>query len=531
MLYEFKNLMINSGLGFSIASRLVTEFLSTSAPTAHLVLILTTRSPLKTRLTISRLRAHLRTVSEYSQFANASREKAKAQGKTYKWEGTIQRVHFLGIELDLCDLRNVYEVSSRLKNGEIGSPDAQTSEGLRLPEGSPGTAGFDPNMKEQDRWALSQKPGSTGVARSWGWGLQGIRVPRLDVMFLNAGIGGWKGLDWGLAVKTVLLDTVQATTWPEYKIANFGAVVRSKSSAGPSATKGSDEATQTLLSKQDGHKSDEPPLGEVFCANIFGHYVISHELMPLLSRPSTSFSPPGKIIWISSIEALPESFSSDDIQGLQSVTPYESTKRLTDILAFTASLPSVSRISESYFSIPEEKIKLSKKGDVLVKPKIYVAHPGICSTDIIALNFILQFFMELAFYLARLLGSPWHTIDSYKGAVAPVWIALAGEETLENMQGGMCKWGSATDWWGEERVSRTEVGGWGWNGEMDGGEGAKREDGVTERRKGRKRGTVDLTREAREEFEVLGGKCWKEMEELRVEWEERLGVKGGKTTK
>ncbi len=83
------------------------------------------------------------------------------------------------------------------------------------------------------------------------------------------------------------------------------------------------------------------------------------------------------------------------------------------------------------------------------------------------------------------------------------------------------KWGSATDTGGNERVMKTEVDGWGWNGEV--GSALDKEN-----MKGRKPGAVALTKEAREDFEVLGGKCWGKMEELREEWEGILGVKGSK---
>jgi 3-keto steroid reductase len=94
-------------------------------------------------------------------------------------------------------------------------------------------------------------------------------------------------------------------------------------------------------------------------------------------------------------------------------------------------------------------------------------------------------------------------------------------EELENMEGHgqrKCKWGSATDTRGAERVLKTEVSGWGWNGEI--------ENSVDEaRRKGRRRDAVELTKEAREDFEITGGKCWAKMEELRKEWEDILGVR------
>jgi len=121
--------------------------------------------------------------------------------------------------------------------------------------------------------------------------------------------------------------------------------------------------------------------------------------------------------------------------------------------------------------------------------------------------------------VARWMGSPWHTGDPYKASVAPVWLALADPKVLEDLGGDKAKWGSSTDFWGEERVRRTEVGGWGWDGTV-----GSAVDG--EKRKGRRKDAVDVTKESREDFEILGGKCWAQMEELRKEWEGVLGVTG-----
>ena len=496
------------------------------APNKHLILILCTRSPIKTRFTISRLRAHLRRLVEYSPFATKLRAKAKEQGAEYHWDVMVHRVHFIGVEVDLCDLKSVYALADKLVNGTVGSPDATTMDGLRLPHGSPGTKGYSDGI-EQDRWALSQEPGSTGAQRSWGWGLNGLSIPRLDVVILNAGIGGWNGVNYLRGVRDILTGPIEAVTWPQFILPNVGAVVKSHLS--PKALTSSEEDTQPLLPNQE--KLEEPPLGEVFCSNVFGHYILSHELMPLLSRPSSTTSQRGgKIMWISSIQAVPEAFSLDDIQGLKSLTPYESTKRLVDLLAMTADLPSVRNISAPFFDLAntatasKTKTSADEKANShtrLVKPRMYTSHPGIFSSEIVPLHWILLALEKLAYYLARWLGSPWHPITAYKAAVAPAWIALTDDETLEEMGGTKFKWGSSTDTGGNERVKKTEVDGWGWDGEV-----GSLDDG--ERRKGRRKGAVELTKEAREDFEILGGKCWTEMEALRKEWEGILGVKDGK---
>ena len=131
--------------------------------------------------------------------------------------------------------------------------------------------------------------------------------------------------------------------------------------------------------------------------------------------------------------------------------------------------------------------------------------------------------MQISFYFARWLGSPWHSITAYKGAVAPVWLALASREEIEDKEteGGKGKWGSACDFWGRERVARTGVEGWGVGGRIGGGRQGDEEGGGWKGAMGQGRGKIpDVTREGREEFEENGRECWRQMEELRVFWEE-----------
>jgi 3-keto steroid reductase len=125
--------------------------------------------------------------------------------------------------------------------------------------------------------------------------------------------------------------------------------------------------------------------------------------------------------------------------------------------------------------------------------------------------------MFAAFYLARWLGSQWHSVTVKKGAVSMVWLALVKQSTLDSMEAkeGVGKWGSATNFWGEERVERAEVPGWGWGGRL--GE---------HKRKGRDPYAKDLTKASLENFHEAGRKCWEEMERLRIEWEDRLNAAG-----
>jgi len=315
-------------------------------------------------------------------------------------------------------------------------------------------------------------------------------TPKLDVVICNAGIGGWTGINWPRAIWSILTGWKNAVSWPTFKISGVGWVARPQIPA--------------------EKRVDEPVLGEVFCANFFGHYLLGHCLVPLLARHPKTEETAGRLIWVSSLEAYEHMFDINDIQGLRSAVPYESSKRLTDVMAITSRHPSTANRVDQYLGHVQTTTKTRT-------PRIYTAHPGICGTSIIALPLFLEYLMFAAFYIARWLGSQWHPVTAAKGATAMVWLALAKQSTLDNMEEneGIGKWGSATDFWGQERVERTEVAGWGWGGRL----------GET-RKNGRDPYAQELTQESHERFLETGRKCWEELERLRIEWEERLRVAG-----
>lgn len=299
-----------------------------------------------------------------------------------------------------------------------------------------------------------------------------------------------------MAVWSILTNWVNSLTWPTFKKSGVGWLTK----------------PQIPNSAGQDQKSEEPVLGDVFCANVFGHYLLGHYLSPLLAAHPKTEQTRGRLIWVSSLEAYNHVFNFQDFQALSSTQPYESTKRLTDLLAISSTLPSTAPLVDEYLHHAQDT-------PTTTKPRIYVTHPGICGTAILSINFLLEYLFFFAMYIARGLGSEWHPITAYKGATSMVWLALAKQSTLDAMEAseGVGKWGSATDWWGRERVDRTEVDLWGWGG-LAGEKGKK---------KGRHPYARDFaSAKDRVVFEEEGAKCWVEMERLRMEWEGRLEKAG-----
>ncbi|UNI18276.1 3-beta-hydroxysteroid 3-dehydrogenase [Purpureocillium takamizusanense] len=459
----------NSGVGLGIAHRLIDEFLAQRPLTSHLILIATARSPAKCLQAVHDIRA-------YAANRDAASTLAARAGPDYVHpRDTLARVHALGLTLDLCDLRGVRDFAARLVHGEVSNP-----RGAEAPI-EQGGAGED---------------------------LRGVRVPRIDSVICNAAFGGWSGVDWLGAVWSILTKgIVQSVTWPTFK----GSL-----------------PTCILNERQEYGYPVKPLLGEVFAACVFGHYMLVHQLLPLLSRPAETSSslstdagpllPPGRIIWSSSIEACRDVFDPDDLQCFTRDEAYESAKRLTDVLSLTSSLPGSTPSSERWLT-PDDAAVASARP---VRPRVYVSHPGIVASTLFPVPWFLMWAYTLALVISRWLGSPWHTVDGYRGATAAVWLALEPQPALDARAADRVKWGASADRHGRAAVKLTEVEGWGWEGRVE----DPRHDtapGVLHKARGRKHGTLDAVREDIERFEELGARCWREMEDLRARWEDIIG--------
>ncbi|KAI6781882.1 3-keto-steroid reductase-like protein [Emericellopsis cladophorae] len=437
----------NSGIGLSIGERLIDEFFATRSLTAHLTLLPTTRSEGKSRETIAHLRAYA------DKAARSDALKSRTGGE----DDHARRIHILSVQLDLCDIRAIYNLAEDLCEETISNP-----KGTEGPDGE----------------------------------LVDVSIPRLDAVVFNAGFGGWSGVNWPVLIWQFLTQgLMNSVTWPECKDAI---------------------PTLALNNRKEYDYPSKPLLGEVFTACLFGHYLLAHRLLPLLSRPVGSELHSGRIVWMSSIEAVGASFSLADFQTFDpSSTPYESVKRLTDILSLTCTLPSVKPISTSYLTTEEEE-------EERTPPKMYLMHPGIVASKFFPLASWLFGLYRFVMFFAQWWGSPWHTTDAYPGAAAATYLVLAPQEKLDAEAAERIKWASAVNAMGDSRIRDTEVDGWGFSGKVEPMGDEEEVEYAMRKRVGRHRDAKDVTSEQIVQFEQLGKECWEIMEELREEWEEIL---------
>ncbi|EMR08517.1 hypothetical protein PNEG_02999 [Pneumocystis murina B123] len=216
-----------------------------------------------------------------------------------------------------------------------------------------------------------------------------LKYKKLDIIVFNAGIGGFTGIEWLNAVWDIFTNFMNAITYPSWK--KQGISVKSKNE-----------------------------LGLVFQVNLFSYVYIRERLSSLLF-------PSSRLIWVSSLECQPSAFSVLDIQCFYGKLPYESSKRLMDIYHFAT----------------YEKLHYNQ----------YLCHPGICRTNIMSehLNFFSTFLMIIIFYIARLLGSPWHTCTPANGAYSIIYCATEKKVPRD------IKWGSGTNRWGRCVLRKSDV--------------------------------------------------------------------------
>ncbi|EPQ27435.1 uncharacterized protein PFL1_04973 [Pseudozyma flocculosa PF-1] len=363
----------------------------------------------------------------------------------------------------------------------VGEADAQDEAELDSPSPSPASPDLDESVETRDRRANAEYRkrfcqgtriefapldlGSMASALECARTIRG-RYPYLTHIILNAGSSAWIGLDWLHATWMVMTSFRYAVTWPAYKIQRAGDI------------------------SDDG-------FGWVWQCNVGAHWVLVRALLPSLR--STPYSVSSRVIWTSSVEAFSHYVDPTDYEckdAKKSPLPYESTKYQCELAAFglddalqkrqirtqpgtprdeRPSFPGLTPVDENrglsaptstrgdsqgfvpnkgYLGLPPASRALSPE----LEPRVFLTHPGVVASSMMA-DFLfswLELAMRFAFYLARLVGSPHHPIDPFKGAVSVSHVSLAPMDHLDPKR----RYGSRCDMWGREYVGSERIDDW-----------------------------------------------------------------------
>lgn len=218
------------------------------------------------------------------------------------------------------------------------------------------------------------------------------------------------------------------------------------------------------------------------------------------------------------MEAHAPTFSVGDLQSFTSPTAYESSKRLTDILLLTYKKPGSKPYSSAFLTAGAES---EKPDNDTIAPNMYLTHPGIVASTLFPLPWFIFWAYELALLIGKWMGSPWHVTDGYKGGKSAAWIVMQEQAALDSQDAQSIKWGSAIGSQNESLAKPTEVEGWGFDGTVS---FVKDEPslGAMNPTIGRRYTAKDVTNDDLAEFEELGTQCWREMESLRLRWDDIL---------
>ncbi|PPQ82161.1 hypothetical protein CVT25_015139 [Psilocybe cyanescens] len=238
--------------------------------------------------------------------------------------------------------------------------------------------------------------------------------PYVSHLLLNAGVASFERIDWIRFFKQVCSGPINAITVPTFYTQHIGEI-------------------------------SVDNLGWVWQSNVFGHFVLFRELEDTLAKSPFESA---KVIWCSSLEASSQFYNSNDWQLKTTDHSYEAAKYQIDLIANCLDLIA---------------LQPSKNGKVT---RHFVGEPGVCSTSIskALASGLLDELKVLAFYIARLFGSPHHTILPWNAAVAFVHLVLAPlcflPVFLNNNPSKPVRFGAQTGRWGDEYVGLTEVKEW-----------------------------------------------------------------------
>ncbi|EIW69967.1 hypothetical protein TREMEDRAFT_43600 [Tremella mesenterica DSM 1558] len=240
-------------------------------------------------------------------------------------------------------------------------------------------------------------------------------LPHITSLFLNAGMAAFAGVDYFHAFRQIWRDGLAyAFSHPEFMVEIPG------------------------LCTDDGR-------GMVWSVNTLAPYTMTTELMPLLRRSPSSlpFSP--RVMYTSSGTATFQHLPSnplDDYQLIEYPRSYSPSKYMCDLI--------FCQLDKTY----------GNEIDTGREVRCFVADPGAMTTGItrggfgpfMLLQEILFGLTWLAFYLARLGGSPWHSMYPTEGVrpllyaafVDPLYLPSANKIPSPKFLIHASRWGHTT---------------------------------------------------------------------------------------
>ncbi|WVQ73233.1 hypothetical protein IAR50_002799 [Cryptococcus sp. DSM 104548] len=316
---------------------------------------------------------------------------------------------------DLLISGHLEELAKRRKEGKIGEK-AGWREGLRI---------------EWEGLDLDSPGGQNGVL---GFCERlGEIYPHITTLYLNAGMGAFSGLSYYKFIKQICLEGLPiALSQPYFN-----------------------EEIQGVRTK-DGER------GLVWGTNVLAPYIMVKELVPLLRRSPVDlpFSP--RVIYTSSGTAWYSKLAEnplDDYMLLDYPNTYGASKYMGD-LAMTV-------LDKEY---GEGTVETGSGGEKDRVVRVLAVDPGCVATNFFAAGLgtimwwakIKMFFYWCSFYLARLVGSPYHPVYASEGALPMLYAALIPALYLlpPSPPAPAQKYRVISTRWGQTKVGYGEVDEW-----------------------------------------------------------------------
>nr|ODN93991.1 3-keto sterol reductase [Cryptococcus depauperatus CBS 7841] len=253
------------------------------------------------------------------------------------------------------------------------------------------------------------------------------RYPHITSLFLNAGMGAFCGLDFYMFFKQIATEGLStALSQPKYDKEIKGAM------------------------SSDGER------GLAWGTNVLAPYIMARELLPLLRNSPTNLSVSQRIVYTSSGTALFSKLQQlplDDHMLLSYPKSYGASKYMGDLVMLQLDR----ELNSPAIDQNEREVRVLTVDPGCVATNFFNAGLGEWSW----LQNFLWFWYWTAFYVCRLLGSPYHPVYPSEGAKPMVYAALVPSRYLiPATQVSAQRFSVRAQRWGNTKVEYAEIDNW-----------------------------------------------------------------------